>query len=613
MNYHNVNQNRQQQGVIEPYSAYRNYQQQLRGYDGNAAVQQQQQHHHDAQGSMMLAVPGAGEGPAQMIHRPVYAQQQQQPLPVAMPTTEETETRPTQSHQKPQRKRPRTNPRPRPTAPESAAVTQSTDLPIAPIVDRVPSGKERRRTQMRMAQRAYRQRKQNELSSRTKQLSERDGVIARMKTAFDLLQSRLVEADVLSVCPRLEGPMMEMERGFEALGQMATDSGSAAAPVTESGQVDVPVIETGIADPSQQRQWTSPDFGSDSSDPFDPLNQPNYPVYGTTAPAQIFDMHQQYPTTYQQYTNRTVPITTMSELSLPTPAYIPPPTSYSFQETTFARRLMRICVERAHDVLINGGLSTLSPKEARVFKLAYRIWSRDYLVQKFQMALTGISDLYDPSVPFLPVGGAGTHYVHMRESPPPLVSQSMSSSLASSYVNHHHHNHHQQQSHIPAERIVTSGPLPTHAAHIRHNGPDTSLTGIVSSLGLLNDDSEWFDVQDIDGYLQDMGIRLEPHSTTYRFSVPANPGIASRRTVIQNPLASVVNQSLSAGGGGGGGGGNMMGQEYVPAYVDVERFINCLSPFTQLESREFELIVCHSAGNEGDVSWTSARIQEERC
>ncbi|KAI7970289.1 hypothetical protein EIK77_000291 [Talaromyces pinophilus] len=569
MNYQNANQHQQQQqGIIEPYTAYQSYQQ-LPDHGGNAAAQQQQ-HHHDAQGSLVLAVSGAGEDPAQVIHRPVYTQQQQQPLPLPMPTTKEMEFRPAVPQQKPQKNRSRNNPKPGPTAPET-----ETDKLTAPIVDRVPSGKERRRTQMRIAQRAYRQRKQNELSSRTKQLSERDDVIARMKTAFDALQARLVEADVLGVCPGLEGPMGEMERGFEALGQMATDSGlvaeAASVPTVGGGQVgggqvDVPVIEAGVVDSNQQRQWTSPDFGSDSSDPFDPLNQSSYPVYGTSVPTQTFGIHQ-YPNTYQQYTGRTIPITTMNEISLPAPAYISPPTSYSFQETTFARRLMRVCVERAHEVLISGGLPTLSPKEARVFKLAYRIWSRDYLIQKFQMALTGASDLYDPSVPFLPLGGAGTHYVHLRESPPP-VSQSMSSSSSSSYTHHHHHHHHQP--HLPTEQIVTSGPLTTHTAHIRHDGPDTSLAGIVSSLGLLDDGSEWFDVQDIDGYLQDMGIRLKPHSTTYRFSVPANPAIASRRTVMnQSLLAGVVNQSAS---------GNVMGQEYVPAYVDVERFINCLSP-----------------------------------
>lgn len=560
MNYQNASQHQQQQGIIEPYTAYRSYQQ-LPDYGGIAAAQQQQ-HHHDAQGSLVLAVSGAGEDPAQMIHRPVYTQQQQQqPLPLPMPTTKEMESRPAVPQQKPQKNQPRNSSKPRPTAPDT-----ETGNPTAPIVDRVPSGKERRRTQMRIAQRAYRQRKQNELSSRTKQLSERDDVIARMKTAFDALQARLVEADVLSACPGLEGLMGEMEKGFGALGQMATDSGlgaeAASVPTVGGGQVDVPVIEAGVVDSNQQRQWTSPDFGSDSSDPFDPLNQSSYPVYGTSVPAQTFGIHQ-YPNTYQQYTGRTIPVTTMNEISLPAPAYIPPPTSYSFQETTFARRLMRICIERAHEVLISGGLPTLSPKEARVFKLAYRIWSRDYLVQKFQMALTGTSDLYDLSVPFLPLGGAGTHYVHLRESPP--VSQSTSSSSSSNYTHHH-----RQQPHLPTEQIVTSGPLTTHTAHIRHDGPDTSLTGIVSSLGLLDDGSEWFDVQDIDGYLQDMGIRLEPHSTTYRFSVPANPGIASRRTVMnQSLLAGVVNQSAS---------GNVMGQEYVPAYVDVERFINCLSP-----------------------------------
>lgn len=569
MSYHNVNhQQQQQQGIVEPYSAYRNYHQQLPGYGGNVAVQQQQ--HQDAQGSLMLAVTGAGEGPAQMIHRPVYAQQQ----PLVMPSTKDTRTRPTQSGHKPQKKRPRNNPR-NTTTVASETTSQSTDLPTTPVIDRVPSSKERRRTQMRMAQRAYRQRKQNELSSRAKQLSERDDTIVRMKAAFDLLNARLVDANVSSICPGLDQPMREMERGFEALAQMAGDTAPSAsvpvpAPVLESGRVDVPVLESGVVvDPNQQRQWTSPRFDSDSSDPFDPLNQPSYQAYDTTAPAQTFDLHQQYPNPFQYAGNnagRTIPVTTtvnVNEIALPTPSYISPPTSYSFQETTFARRLMRICMERAHDVLINGGLAALSPKEARVFKLAYRIWSHDYLVQKFHMAITGTINLFDPSVPFLPLGGAGTHFLQFRESQPPSMSTTSSSASSSSNYSQHQH---QPQHHLSTGQIVTSGPLTTHTAHIRHEGPDTSLTGIVSSLGLLDDGSDWFDVQDIDGYLQDMGIRLEPHSTTYRFSVPANPGIASRRTTMdQNPL-------------GPSGNNIMAGQEYVPAYVDVERFINCLSP-----------------------------------
>lgn len=559
MNYQDVNQ--QQQGNIGNYSAHQSYQQPP-GYGGNTTVQQ---HQHDAQGSSMSAGTDGGRYPGQVINRD-YAQQQQ--LLSEIPTTKEMGSRPTQLDQKPPKKRAHINPKPRKTAPETAAA-QSTDMLTAPIIDVVASGKERRRTQMRLAQRAYRQRKQNELSSRVKQVSERDEVIARMKAAFNLLQSRLMEVDALSVNLGLEGPMAEMEMGFEALGQMATDSGSTSAPApvptVGGGQADMPAIET-VVDASQQRQWSSSDLGSDNSDPYDLLNQPRHSVYGTTAPAQTFDMQHHYSNTYQQYTNQTVPITTMNEISLPIGTYISPPTSYSFQETTFARRLMRICIERAHQVLIRGGLATLSPGEARVFKLAYRVWSRDYLVQKFQMALAGTSDLYDPSVPFVPLGGAGTHYVHLRESPPPN-SQSMASSSSSNPA----HYYSQQQPHLPTETAVTSGPLTTHMAHIPHTGPDTSIMGIVSSLGLLNDGSEWFDVQDIEGYLLEMGIKLEPHLTTYRFLVPANPSIASKRTVMnEDLLAGVFNQSAD---------GNMLGQDYVPAYVDVDMFISGLSSF----------------------------------
>lgn len=178
------------------------------------------------------------------------------------------------------------------------------------------------------------------------------------------------------------------------------------------------------------------------------------------------------------------------------------------------RSRTRLYTERAYEILRTSSLSgLLSSQEARVFRLANRIWNRGFLVEWFWAALAGHGEIYDKAILFLSIGGAGTHYPGARTWSSRLIS----------WNGHQNDDSQRQQQHAPLRRHIPSqGPFPTHSAQIRYEGCDTSFSGIASSLGLIDTtgdvnggNSEWFDPQDIEGYLRNIGISLEGHSTFF--------------------------------------------------------------------------------------------------
>jgi hypothetical protein len=69
---------------------------------------------------------------------------------------------------------------------------------------------------------------------------------------------------------------------------------------------------------------------------------------------------------------------------------------------------------------------------------------------------------------------------------------------------------------------IASRPLPPpYTAHIPSPEGETSVAGIVSALGL--NDEEWFDAHDVEGYLRGLGIFMEGHTSFVEFPVPASP------------------------------------------------------------------------------------------
>ena len=148
------------------------------------------------------------------------------------------------------------------------------------------------------------------------------------------------------------------------------------------------------------------------------------------------------------------------------------PYTYSFQETTFARRLQRATVERGYHLL-----STAQMRPAtfiRVFRLSLLYSTREMLLEKFHRALLRTSEepIETYQTPFIHLGGAGMHYNTGR--------------VRNGY-------------------IVKPGPLQSQATLV-----STETSGAMYDIELdLNEyEGEWFDANDVEGYFAVQSMKM---------------------------------------------------------------------------------------------------------
>ncbi|KAF2493796.1 hypothetical protein BU16DRAFT_426901, partial [Lophium mytilinum] len=158
--------------------------------------------------------------------------------------------------------------------------------------------------------------------------------------------------------------------------------------------------------------------------------------------------------------------------------------TYSFQETTFARRLTRATVERGFHLL---STSSLHPAAVNhVFKLSLPYITRDQMLARFRAILTkSNSDTLDCwQTPFIHLGGAGTHYprrdANGSTSPPP--------------------NSWNVRSIGPMKKLVLE------------NSVDSTLNQVID-VDLRGFEGEWFDAHDVEGYLEELGVRIDPQAS----------------------------------------------------------------------------------------------------
>jgi hypothetical protein len=167
-------------------------------------------------------------------------------------------------------------------------------------------------------------------------------------------------------------------------------------------------------------------------------------------------------------------------MSLSSPAKsmtIPAPYTYSFQEITFARRLQRAAVERGFHLLSTADLRPAAFE--RVFRLSLLYHTKDTLLNKFRYALTRTANepLETLQTPFIHLGGAGFHYNTGR---------------------------------IKNGYIVKPGPI-IHRAILQ--SADSPSVSVDIELDLNEYEGEWFDANDVEGYLEEKGLKIDPQST----------------------------------------------------------------------------------------------------
>ena len=197
---------------------------------------------------------------------------------------------------------------------------------------------------------------------------------------------------------------------------------------------------------------------------------------------------------------------------------LPPPKSYNFHESSFARRLMRSALERAYRLLIKPSLD--GDNIFRYAKCTFTWSNQERCFAMIQQALanTAQESLENWNAPLLHIGDAGLHYprtgIDAGASPPPGW-----------------------------DARAPIGPHP----YVQATTPvDQSLSAeqVAHLFGL---DGEWFDSSDVECYLRTKGLFLNAHSSFVEisFSQPLDPTIEGSIPSLDSPAQSSINSSSS--------------------------------------------------------------------
>jgi hypothetical protein len=166
------------------------------------------------------------------------------------------------------------------------------------------------------------------------------------------------------------------------------------------------------------------------------------------------------------------------------PRELPPTTTYSFQETTFARRLHRACLEAGYYILLD--TKRRPDSFEKVFKLSLMGRDPSKLAASLKSILSrGVNESLDFwEAPLIHVGGAGTHYPR-RDHLGNLQARKSSYNLG-----------------LVGPQTLA---LLENAAK---NNLSTDMTVEIAGY-----EGEWFDPYDVEGYLKERGIHIDPTSS----------------------------------------------------------------------------------------------------
>ena len=430
---------------------------------------------------------------------------------------------------------------------------------------------QRRRTQIRLAQRAYRQRKETTIASLKQHNTQLQDIIEKMNKRFLNFNETAIKAGLLRTNPALGQELKSLTEFFVTLAKAAEteDDHEAQEAEDENGRIpfDVAtewhnaatVARSSIA--TEQSRPTSPPIGQHtdigwgySTSITDPTNvkstnEPQdqeqsslgsfFPLFRHSAQGtakqnalvrsramtvgEIFDQQRSQPdqqlpfgmmdlAPWSRQNNIShqepdifsvnIPSTSITPTNhrLPTPPLIPalsdpstiisipktvkPTWTYSYDETTFARRLTRAALETGFHLLSNANQRPAALNY--VFKLSLPYLTLDGLRERFKVLLSRGTDedLDFWETPFIHLGGAGTHYP--RKDPQGNVIP-----LPNSW------------------HVKSIGPM--HPKLIRaENTVDPSRSHDLQ-VDLTGFEGEWFDAHDVQGYLEEeKGCHINP-------------------------------------------------------------------------------------------------------
>ena len=169
---------------------------------------------------------------------------------------------------------------------------------------------------------------------------------------------------------------------------------------------------------------------------------------------------------------------------IPWPHDLLAPYTYSFQETTFSRRLHRRCLELGYAALSSPNVNLM--RLQKIFRFSFNLSSRSRLANAFNFLLQRKAgeplELWNR--PYYSIGNAGMHYPRRDQDGNEIYPPNMH----------------------PPEKAF--GPWPLHQSETRHSY--TSIDEIIEAAGF---GGQWFDCHDVEGYLNSKGIFLDSSSS----------------------------------------------------------------------------------------------------
>ncbi|OGM51148.1 AT DNA binding protein [Aspergillus bombycis] len=290
---------------------------------------------------------------------------------------------------------------------------------------------ERRRMQIRLAQRAYRSRKEANITSLKGRISQLEATLEKMSSAVVSFSDNLVQSGALSSHPDIASHLRDTVQTCLALAKEASKDGEPESPDTSSHGEDSTSSASAGPDGTSTDHNTSPRSHAEQTTP--PESGPSKPI----SPS-------------------------LSEPLEPSAMDIP----------LFIEQLHLACVYQGYLVLSNP--SVPMSRIERPFRFLFTLMDRPHLTAAFEALLHAklsqkrLEECY-AGVPFFKLGGAGTHYERStgkaQEGEKPLCRYQQWATI-----------------HDPLARF---------SPEIRQEM-----------------EGDWFDMQDLAGYLREKGVRL---------------------------------------------------------------------------------------------------------
>ncbi|KAK3492745.1 uncharacterized protein B0T23DRAFT_148662 [Neurospora hispaniola] len=465
---------------------------------------------------------------------------------------------------------------------------------------------DRRRTQIRLAQRAYRNRKETTIQTLEKQVESLQQVNREMSNAFMEFHDSVVASGLLDNSTELGRQLLATKKRFITITQAGGDDidandhheGRRRGSTSTTESIGSHRRRKEPLQPESQRN--SPEHATEPSATKSPpqlypgltiTHEPISQSYLTTAPAT--DLSLSIPTTSQAA--EFLPTTTAPSISkafdfatidfdldflsqqplaqlhptVPSPySTLPTPFSYASHETTFGRRYQRFAVERAHMLVTmpNPPLDQLN----RTFGFCFLFESPDMIFQRTCRAIARRAgeSLYNWQYPFYHLGGAGTHNLHQSGPGGPLNSTLTPEAGMKMQLNLQVGNQGTIDVLKPHAELTAGfamGPFPPAVNSARDNFLDKDM-----KMYLPGFEGTYYDCDEVEFYFHQRGVVIPPGADSY--------------TVEIYPAQFGVGGSAGAGWGEGPGGPPESGsgslEELDLAYLDSLGGQNCDAPTT---------------------------------